>query len=77
MNLSPGEHEVSLHHYQRRAADIDFVLEASDGSLVAIEVKAAARRSSTNARMISTFTATARSLRKTPESIATPCSVKT
>ena len=31
-----------LYHYQRRTADIDFVLEASDGSLVAIEVKAAA-----------------------------------
>jgi len=31
-----------LHHYQRRDADIDFVLEASDSSLVAIEVKVAA-----------------------------------
>jgi len=30
-----------------------------------------------DARMISMFTATARSLRRTPESIATPCSVKT
>jgi predicted AAA+ superfamily ATPase len=31
-----------LHHYQRRDADIDLVLEASDSSLVAIEVKVAA-----------------------------------
>ena len=30
----------------------------------------------TNARMISTFTLTARALRSTLESIATPCSVK-
>jgi hypothetical protein len=39
--------------------------------------EAAARRSSTNARMIAMFTATARLLRRTLESIATPCSVNT
>lgn len=37
----------------------------------------AARRSLTNARMIEMFTLIAVGLRKTLESIATPCSVKT
>ena len=49
------------------------VLEASFD----LRVDAAARRSSTKARMIAMFTATARLLRRTLDSIATPCSVNT
>jgi hypothetical protein len=46
-------------------------------SLLEGGVGAGDRRNSTNARMISMFPAMARSLRRTPDSIATPCSVKT
>jgi len=38
---------------------------------------ASSRRKVTNARMMATLTCTARPLRKTLDSIATPCSVKT
>lgn len=41
-HLEWAETPARLHHYQRQNADIDLVLEAADGSLAAVEVKAAA-----------------------------------
>src|SRR5665811_2155961 len=41
-HLEWAETPARLHHYQRQKADIDLVLEAADGSIAAVEVKAAA-----------------------------------
>lgn len=41
-HLEWAETPARLHHYQRQKADIDLVLEATDGSIAAVEVKAAA-----------------------------------
>ena len=41
-HLEWAETPARLYHYQRQQADIDLVVEAADGSLVAVEVKAAA-----------------------------------
>lgn len=49
-HLEWAETPARLHHYQRHETDIDLVFEASDGSLAAIEVKAAATVSERDVR---------------------------
>ncbi len=51
-HLEWAETPVRPHHYQRQGSDVDLVLEASDGSLVAIEVKAAATVTERDTRRI-------------------------
>ena len=42
--LGWSTNRVRLYHYQRDREDVDLVLERADGQIVAIEVKARARR---------------------------------
>jgi hypothetical protein len=70
--------EVGPPAYERETASgclrqLDFC----EAEIAEIEPVVAAEALASNARMISMLTATARLLRRTPESIATPCSVNT
>jgi len=47
-----AEHQVELYHYRRERREIDLVLEANDGTVVAIEAKASASLAGSDRRAL-------------------------